>query len=51
MIRWMRWLDSTTDSVYMNASKLQQIVKERRNGVLRSMGSQSVRQGLAAEQQ
>ena len=29
MIRWMRWLDSTTDSMDMNLSKLQEIVKDR----------------------
>ena len=51
MIRWVRWLDSTTDSVDVNVSKLQETVKERRNGVLQSTGSQRVRQDLAIEQQ
>ena len=41
-----RWLDSITDSVNMNLSKLWEIVKD---GVLHSMGSQKVRHDLATE--
>ena len=36
----MRWLVSITDSMYMNLSKLREIVEERRACVLQSMGSQ-----------
>ena len=36
----MRWLDSITDSMDMNLSKLRKIVEERRACVLQSMGSQ-----------
>ena len=42
----MKWLDSTTDSVDMSLSRLQEIVKA---GVLQSMGSQRVRYDLAIE--
>ena len=34
----MRWLDSITDSVVMNLSKLWKAVKDRKPGVLQSMG-------------
>ena len=37
----MRWLDSITDSKEMNLSKLQETVKDKKAGVLQSMGSQS----------
>ena len=42
--RWqrMRWLDSITDSVDMNLSKLQERVKDRELGMLQPMGSRSV---------
>ena len=30
----MRWLDSITESMDMNLSKLQEIVKERKPGIL-----------------
>ena len=36
----MRRFDSITDSMDMNLSKLQEIVKDRGPGVLQSMGSQ-----------
>ena len=46
----MKWLDSTTDSVDMSLSKLQQIVKDREPGMLQSMGTQRVRYDLVMEQ-
>ena len=39
----MRWLDGITESMYMSLSKLQEMVKDREDGVLQSMGSQRVR--------
>ena len=44
----MRWLDSITDSMNMNLSKLQERIEEY--GVLHSMGSQRVGHDLATEQ-
>ena len=41
----MTWLDGTTDSMDMNLSKLQEIVKDRE-----SMGSQRARHDLMTEQ-
>ena len=35
----MRWLDSITDSMGMNLSKLQETVKDREPGALQSMRS------------
>ena len=50
--RWqrMRWLASITNSMDMNLSKLQKIVKDEEPGMLQSMGSQRVRHNLATEQ-
>ena len=45
----MRWLDSITDSMDMNLSKLQEIVEDRGAGVLQSMGLQRVGLDLATE--
>ena len=47
----MRWLDGITDSMDMNLSKLQETVKDRKPGVLQSMGSQRVGHDLVTEQQ
>ena len=37
----MRWLDGITDLMAVNLSELQELVMDRRPGVLRFMGSQS----------
>ena len=40
-----RWLDGITDSMNMSLSKLWEMVKDRKPGVLQSMGSQRVAHG------
>ena len=47
----MRWLDGTADSMDVSLSKLQEMVKDRKPGVLQSMGSQRVGHNWATEQQ
>ena len=41
----MRWLGGITDSMDMSLNKLQVLVKDRKPGVLQSMGSQRVGHG------
>ena len=45
----MRWLDSISDSVNMNSSKLQKMVKDKEASGAESMGSQRVGHNLATE--
>ena len=47
----MSWLDGITDSMSMSLSRLQEMVKDRKPGMLQSMGSQSVGHDLVTEQQ
>ena len=47
----MRWLHGITESMDMNLSKLQDIVKDGEPGMLQSMGLQRVSRDLATEQQ
>ena len=47
----MRWLDSIINSMDMNLSQLQEIVEDRENCVLLTMGLQRVGHDLANKQQ
>ena len=47
----MRWLDSVTDSVDMNLSKLQKIMMTGEPGMLQSRGLQRIGHDLVTEQQ
>ena len=47
----MRWLDSITDSMGVNLSKLWEIVKDRGASHAAAHGLQRIRHDLATEQQ
>ena len=45
----MRWSDGITDTMGMSSGKLQELVMDRKPGVLQSMGSQRVGHDSATE--
>ena len=47
----IRWLDGITNATDMNLGKLPEMVRDRRPGMLQSMGSQRVGHNCATEQQ
>ena len=47
----MRWLDGITDSTDVSVSKLQEIAKDRKPGVLQSMGVAKSRTRLSEQPQ
>ena len=46
----MRWLDGIADAMNMNLGKLREMVRDRRPGVLQSIGSQRVEHDWVTEQ-
>jgi len=47
----MRWLDGITSSMYMNLGQLQEMVRDRKPGMLQSIGLQRVGHNLVTKQQ
>ena len=47
----MRWLDGFTDPMDMSVSKLQEIGKDRKSGMLQSMGLQRAGHNWVTEKQ